>query len=80
MDARDGRNRGDISSILTAPEHDVLAAMAEGRSNRAISDRLGLSARTVESHIASIFTKLGLEPESDDHRRVLAVLSYLKKP
>ena len=72
--------RGDISSILTAREHDVLAAMAEGRSNRAIGDRLGLGARTVESHIASIFTKLGLEPEDDDHRRVLAVLSYLKKP
>ena len=72
--------RGDIASVLTAREYDVLSLMAEGRSNRAIADRLGLAARTVESHIASIFMKLGLEPENDDHRRVLAVLSYLKQP
>ena len=45
--------RGDIASVLTAREYDVLSLMAEGRSNRAIADRLGLAARTVESHIAS---------------------------
>jgi DNA-binding NarL/FixJ family response regulator len=52
--------------------------MAEGRSNRAISERLVVTDKTVEAHVASIFSKLGLEPAVDDHRRVLAVLAYLQ--
>jgi DNA-binding NarL/FixJ family response regulator len=51
--------------------------MAEGRSNQAIADRLFVTAKTVEAHIASIFSKLELLPAPDDHRRVLAVLRYL---
>ncbi|KAA1426533.1 response regulator transcription factor [Nocardioides antri] len=63
---------------LTEREREVLALMAEGRSNSAIAHRLTLSPKTVESHIANIFTKLGLHGAQDDHRRVLAVLAALK--
>ena len=55
----------------------MLAAMAEGRSNRAIAARLALTEKTVETHIGSILTKLDLPPEPDDHRRVLAVRAWL---
>jgi DNA-binding NarL/FixJ family response regulator len=64
-------------SELTEREREVLAAMAEGRSNQAIADRLFVTPKTVEAHIASIFSKLDLLPAPDDHRRVLAVLAYL---
>jgi DNA-binding NarL/FixJ family response regulator len=63
---------------LTPRELEVLRLMAEGRSNQAISAQLFLTDRTVESHVRSIFLKLGLSPAPDDHRRVLAVLSYLR--
>ena len=62
---------------LTAREQDVLALMAEGRSNGAIADRINVSERAVEKHISNIFTKLCLPPSDSDHRRVLAVLAYL---
>jgi DNA-binding NarL/FixJ family response regulator len=63
---------------LTDREREVLGHMAEGRSNQAIAQRLVVTLKTVETHVASIFSKLGLEPEPDDHRRVLAVLTYLR--
>ena len=62
---------------LTEREREVLGLMAEGRSNQAIADRLFVTPKTVEAHIASIFSKLDLLPAPDDHRRVLAVLAYL---
>jgi DNA-binding NarL/FixJ family response regulator len=62
---------------LTSREREVLALMAEGRSNQAIADRLFVTPKTVEAHIASIFSKLDLVPTPDDHRRVLAVLAWL---
>jgi DNA-binding NarL/FixJ family response regulator len=64
-------------ATLTAREHDVLALMAEGRSNGAIAAHFFVSERAVEKHISNIFSKLGLPPSDADHRRVLAVLSYL---
>jgi len=63
---------------LTPREHEVLALMAEGRSNRGIADRLVVGDKTVETHVAAILGKLGLESATDDHRRVLAVLTYLR--
>jgi DNA-binding NarL/FixJ family response regulator len=52
--------------------------MAEGRSNQGIAERLGLELKTVEGHVGQVFAKLGLEPAQQDHRRVLAVLTYLR--
>jgi DNA-binding NarL/FixJ family response regulator len=63
---------------LTPREREILALMAEGRSNQAIATRLVLELRTVEGHVRAILSKLGLEPAVDDHRRVLAVLAYLR--
>jgi DNA-binding NarL/FixJ family response regulator len=62
---------------LTERERDVLAVMAEGRSNQAISERLYLSPKTVEAYVRGVFTKLGLQQGADDNRRVLAVLAFL---
>ena len=62
---------------LTPREREVLGLMAEGRSNAAISRQLVISSGAVEKHVTSVFTKLGLEPDAEDHRRVLAVLRYL---
>jgi len=74
-----GRRRAqDPLEHLTAREREVLSLMAEGRSNRGICDKLVLSPKTVESHVNNIFTKLRLGPAPDDHRRVLAVLAFLK--
>ena len=63
---------------LSAREREVLELMAEGRSNHAIATRLVISERAVEKHVTSIFSKLRLPPAEDDHRRVLAVLKYLR--
>jgi DNA-binding NarL/FixJ family response regulator len=64
---------------LTPREHEVLALMAEGRTNRAVARRLSLTERTVETHVGSIMAKLDLaQVGQDDHRRVLVVLAYLK--
>jgi DNA-binding NarL/FixJ family response regulator len=63
---------------LTPREHEVLALMAEGRSNAGIAAALVVSAGVVEKHVASIFTKLRLPPSGNDNRRVLAVLRYLE--
>jgi len=63
---------------LTPREREILGLMAEGRSNQAIAERLTLEVKTVEGHVRAIFSKLGLEPAAEDHRRVLAVLAYLR--
>jgi DNA-binding NarL/FixJ family response regulator len=63
---------------LTERERDVLALIAEGRSNRGICDQLYLSPKTVEAHVKHIFQKLDIAESPDDHRRVLAVLAYLR--
>jgi DNA-binding NarL/FixJ family response regulator/class 3 adenylate cyclase len=72
------RRRRDPIEELTPRERDVLELMAEGRSNQAIGERLYITPRAVEKHITSIFGKLGLPPAPDDHRRVLAVLAFLR--
>jgi len=74
-----GRSRShERLDPLTAREREVLSLMAEGRSNVGIADRLFVTEKTVETHVASILGKLGLESQPDDHRRVLAVLAYLR--
>jgi len=72
---RPGRSPLDA---LTERERYVLALMAEGRSNQAIRDRLSLNDKTIETHVHNIVGKLELPATADDHRRVLAVLSYLR--
>ena len=75
-----GRQRTSTAvDQLTARERDVLRLMAEGRSNQSIGKELYLSAKTVETHIAQVFAKLGLPPSSHDNRRVLAVLTWLRR-
>jgi DNA-binding NarL/FixJ family response regulator len=72
------RRREDPLAELTPREREVLQSMAEGRSNQAIADQLVVTERAVEKHVTSIFSKLGLTPAAEDHRRVLAVLTYLR--
>ena len=72
------RRRRDPLRELTPRERDVLTLMAEGRTNSAIGKRLAVSDGAVEKHTSSIFAKLDLAPSGDDHRRVLAVLAWLK--
>jgi DNA-binding NarL/FixJ family response regulator len=72
------RRRDDPLAELTPREREVLELMAEGRSNAGIAERLVITERAVEKHVTSIFGKLRLPPASEDHRRVLAVLAYLR--
>ena len=68
----------DPLNVLTAREREVLALLAEGRSNAAIAQRLMMSQKTLETHVRQVFQKLGLQESPDDHRRVLAVLTFLR--
>jgi DNA-binding NarL/FixJ family response regulator len=72
------RRRDDPLAGLTGREREVLSLMAEGRSNHAIAEQLVVTERAVEKHVTSIFGKLGLSPAPEDHRRVLAVLAFLR--
>ncbi|MGW8556488.1 response regulator transcription factor [Streptomyces tubercidicus] len=75
-----GRRRGQSSvQSLTRREKEVLALMAEGRSNASIANSLSVSRAAVSKHIGNIFDKLGLPESGTDHRRVLAVLAYLRQ-
>jgi DNA-binding NarL/FixJ family response regulator len=74
-----GRRRDDNPiNRLTPREREVLELMAEGRSNQGIAERLVVTERAVQKHITSVFAKLGLSSSGDDHRRVLAVLAFLR--
>ena len=70
--------RDDPLDELTPREREVLGLMAEGRSNNAIAEHMTVTDRAVEKHVTSIFGKLGLAPAPEDHRRVLAVLAFLR--
>ena len=76
----DARSAPDPLAGLSAREREVLALMAQGRSNRAIAGHLHLTGKTVESHVRSICWKLDLQATEDDHRRVMAVLTHLAAP
>ena len=71
------RRREDPLEVLTFREREVLGLMAEGRSNRAIAETMVVTERAVEKHVTNIFAKLDLAPAPEDHRRVLAVLTYV---
>jgi DNA-binding NarL/FixJ family response regulator len=72
------RRRESPLAVLTPREREVLALMAEGRTNAAMAGALGVSERAVEKHVTAIFSKLDLPPAAADHRRVLAVLAFLR--
>jgi DNA-binding NarL/FixJ family response regulator len=72
------RRRGDPLANLTQREREVLSLVAEGLSNKAIAERIFVTERTVEAHVKQIFLKLRLDANPDSHRRVLAVLAYLR--
>jgi len=72
------KRRADPLDKLTEREREVLALLAEGLSNRAIATRLFVTERTIEAHVKQVFLKLGLNTDPDSHRRVLAVLAYLR--
>jgi DNA-binding NarL/FixJ family response regulator len=72
------RREHDPLAELTPREREVLSLMAEGRSNHGICEKLVLSPKTIETHVSNIFSKLGLASAPDDHRRVLAVLTFLR--
>jgi len=72
------RGQDDPLHELSQREREVLSLMAEGKSNKAIGESLWISEHTVEKHVNSMFSKLGLHSSPDEHRRVLAVLSYLE--
>jgi DNA-binding NarL/FixJ family response regulator len=71
------RRRTDVLDELTPREREVLALMAEGHTNTAIAERLVVTGGAVEKHVRNVFMKLGLPPTEQQHRRVLAVLTYL---
>ena len=71
-------HRDHLIDQLSTRELEVLALMAEGRSNQAIAERLFVTLRAVEKHVTSIFTKLGMSATSEDRRRVLSVLTFLR--
>ena len=73
------RRRDDPVAALTPRERDVLELMAEGRSNKGIAEKLVVTPHAVEKHVTSIFTKLGVASGTEDHRRVLAVLEFLRR-
>ena len=75
---RAGAARRDGIDRLTPREHEVLELIAEGLANQAIADRLDIALRSVEKHVSAIFTKLGLPDTGGEHRRVLAVLRFLR--
>jgi DNA-binding NarL/FixJ family response regulator len=72
-----GRSTQERLAVLTSRERQVMALVAEGRSNRSVAEHLSISVKTVEAQVATIFSKLGLEEHPDDNRRVLAVIAYL---
>jgi DNA-binding NarL/FixJ family response regulator len=72
------RRRNDPLAVLSEREREVLALMAEGRSNAGIAHQIWVTEGTVEKHVRSILTKLGIHEATDDHRRVLAVITYLE--
>jgi DNA-binding NarL/FixJ family response regulator len=74
-----GMHQDDLLDQLSPRELEVLALMAEGRSNRAIGEKLTVELKTVETHVSRVFTKLGLSEDRHENRRVLAVLAFFRR-